>query len=179
MSESQKTEKNPDKQPENSKSRRSFLKIIWAGLGIIAAAEFIAVILSFLNSGRSAKKQDRPEAVIEVGKSDSFLPGSVTASIQGKFYLVRMKDGGFLALSSKCTHLGCTVPWIDEEGKFICPCHRSSFDITGNVISSPAPRPLDVYSVFIENNTVKVDISRAIKRERFSKKHVVYAEKVI
>ena len=66
--------------------------------------------------------------------------------------------GGFLALARRCTHLGCTVPWVEDEDRFVCPCHASAFDITGDVLSPPAPRPLDIFAVRIENDIVKVDI---------------------
>jgi cytochrome b6-f complex iron-sulfur subunit len=77
-------------------------------------------------------------------------------------------------LSRRCTHLGCTVPWDEEEKKFKCPCHASAFDITGNVINPPAPRALDTYPVKIENNIVKVDTGKPIRRKQFNKSQVVY-----
>jgi cytochrome b6-f complex iron-sulfur subunit len=104
---------------------------------------------------------------------DHFEPGSVSAFPQGRFYLARLDDGGFLALHRECTHLGCTVPWVATEDRFICPCHASSFDITGEVLSPPAPRPLDIFRVRIENDIVKVDVSRAIKRQNFLASQVV------
>ena len=89
-----------------------------------------------------------------------------------------MEDGGFLALSRKCTHLGCTVPWLEKEKRFSCPCHGSAFDIRGEVISPPAPRALDLYPVFIENNIVKVDTGKRMKRKGFEAKQLVYPKKV-
>ena len=178
MTNSEKTkDKKPD-QPVDSPSRRSFLTKLWIGLGIVAFVEFVTVILQFLSPGQSGKKSGDSGNIIEAGQADKFPLNSVTANIQGKFYLCRMEDGGFLALSSECTHLGCTVPWIDKENKFACPCHGSSFDIKGDVITSPAPRPLDIYPVSIENNIVKVDIRRGIKREAFLNSQVVYSKKV-
>jgi cytochrome b6-f complex iron-sulfur subunit len=112
-------------------------------------------------------------SVIVAGPVDRFQPGSVTAFPEGRFYLARLADGGFLALHRECTHLGCTVPWIDAEGRFVCPCHASSFDITGDVLSPPAPRPLDIFPVRIENDIVKVDTGRAIKRQSFTASQVV------
>jgi cytochrome b6-f complex iron-sulfur subunit len=97
----------------------------------------------------------------------------VTAFPEGRFYLARLADGGFLALHRECTHLGCTVPWIAEEDRFVCPCHASSFDLTGNVLSPPAPRPLDIFPVRIENDIVKVDLTRTIKRDGFAISQVV------
>jgi len=179
MTKSDKTKNKQTVQTADSSSRRSFLTILWVGLGIVAVFEFIAVIIHFLSPGNSRKKPGESGAIIEAGQADRFPVNSVTANIQGRFYLCRMEDGGFLALSSKCTHLGCTVPWMDKEKRFACPCHGSSFDITGDVITSPAPRPLAIYRVYIENNIVKVDISKAIKRDEFLEEQVVYAKKVL
>ena len=117
------------------------------------------------------------DAIIVAGPVDNFLPGTVTAFIQGKFYLARLMDGGFLALSRSCTHLGCTVPWVAKENKFICPCHSSAFDIRGEVISPPAPRALDLYHIVIENNVLKVDTSKRKKRPEFAQDQITYAKK--
>jgi cytochrome b6-f complex iron-sulfur subunit len=97
--------------------------------------------------------------------------------VRGKFYLARLEDGGFLALSRTCTHLGCSVPWIEKEMKFACPCHGSTFDITGNVIEAPAPRALDIYPITIENNIIKVNARKPIKRSMFQVEQVIYPKK--
>ncbi|MBN2417837.1 MAG: Rieske (2Fe-2S) protein [Deltaproteobacteria bacterium] len=158
-------------------SRRSFLKTLWVILGITAIVEFTVVIIAFLSRGKTGKEPGKTENILDAGHVDMFPLNSVTANIQGKFYLCRMNDGGFLALSSKCTHLGCTVPWNDDEKRFACPCHGSSFDMTGNVVTSPAPRPLDFYPVHIENNIVRVDIGKSLKRSKYIKEQLVYAKK--
>jgi cytochrome b6-f complex iron-sulfur subunit len=153
-------------------SRRSFLTRFWLLLGLVAFAELIWVGISFL---KPRKRKDTAEAtrVITAGTVDSFDPGSVTAFPRGRFYLTRLENGGFLALSRECTHLGCTVPWVEEENRFVCPCHASMFDIRGDVINPPAPRALDLYPVTIENNMVKVDVSKAVERKRFKREQVV------
>jgi len=106
---------------------------------------------------------------------DRFEPGSVTAFPEGRFYLVRLEDGGFLALVRGCTHLGCTVPWVVDESRFICPCHSSAFDIRGEVLGVPAPRPLDLYTVRIENRIVKVDTSKPKRRTSYQPNQVTRA----
>jgi cytochrome b6-f complex iron-sulfur subunit len=159
-------------------SRRSFLNTIWTALGALAALELIIMVFTFLGRRRPADQKEQTEKVIDAGDANKYTCNSVTANIIGRFYLCRMVDGGFMALSSKCTHLGCTVPWDDKEKRFICPCHGSSFDITGAVITSPAPRPLDMYQVHIENNTLKVDTGRLIRRDEFLKTQLVYTKKV-
>jgi len=155
-------------------ARRSFLNILWLSLGFVALVEFITVAFAFLRPGKSKARRERSDTIVTGGALDQFMPNSVTAFVRGRFYLARLEDGGFLALSRKCTHLGCTVPWAVEENKFICPCHGSSFDITGNVISPPAPRALDMYPVIIENDIVKVDTSKPIKRGEFRSEQVTY-----
>jgi len=158
-------------------SRRSFLNKLWFALGFVALAEFIAVAFAFLRPGKPAANRENADAFVTAGAVTAFAPDSVTAFVRGRFYLARLADGGFLALSRKCTHLGCTVPWVDKEKRFACPCHGSAFDITGHVINAPAPRPLDMYPLTIENEIVKVDTRRTIKRSRFKRDQVVYPVK--
>ena len=163
----------------NNTSRRSFLSRLWFVLGFVALAEFIVVAVAFLRPGKSKYLQELDDTVIIGGPVDKYIPNSVTAFVRGRFYLVRLEDGGFLALSRKCTHLGCTLPWVEKENKFVCPCHASAFDLTGNVISPPAPRALDIYAVIIENNIVKVDTGQRFKRNEFQAKQVTYPPKNI
>lgn len=157
--------------PESS--RRGFLGRLWLLLGGVALAEAVWIVAGFLAPRRRRARDSDDGAVIVAGPVERFEPGTVTAFQQGRFYLARLADGGFLALNRECTHLGCTVPWVADEGRFVCPCHASAFDIMGQVLSPPAPRPLDLFAVRIENDIVKVDISRPIKRQTFSELQVV------
>ena len=167
--------KNEPSLPEPS--RRSFLNKLWVGLGIIATIEIAGLLMAYLRPNKKRATSGKIETIVEAGHVESFPPNSVTAFVRGKFYLCRMEDGGFLAVSLKCTHLGCTVPWVDKEKKFACPCHGSTFDITGEVISPPASRALDIYPLFIENQMVKVDTGKQIKRSGFRKDQAVYPKK--
>ena len=160
-------------------SRRSFLNLLWAALGLAALAESVWLFFSFLWPARTGSAESQANTVVPAGSVASFVPGTVTAFQKGEFYLVRLDDGGLLALSCKCTHLGCTVPWVEKEKKFLCPCHASAFDVTGSVVASPATRALDMFPVTIENNMVQVDTSRRIKRSGFETKQVVYPDKDI
>ena len=156
--------------------RRSFLRKIWLILGGVALAELVWVVFSFLGS-RKDNQQGDSDAIISAGKVDDYARGSVTAFPRGAFYLVRLEDGGFLALSRRCTHLGCTVPWSEKEKRFICPCHSSAFDISGAVIGTPAPRALDLFRLWIENDTLFVDAGHPIKRASFDKAQIIYRKK--
>lgn len=152
--------------------RRSFLKAAWIGLGLAALGEAAVVVASFLKPRREREKADAPGLFV-AGPLDAFATGSVTAFPAGRFYLVRLADGGLLALSRQCTHLGCSVPWDEAKGRFVCPCHASSFDVRGEVLSAPAPRPLDVFPVRVENGVVKVELSAPQRRSAFDPSQVV------
>ena len=157
----------------NGSSRRDYLKTAWRALGLVAGAEFAAVVVAYLWP-RAKGESDQRTAIIEAGPVAEFTPASVTAFPKGRFYLVRLADGGFLALSSRCTHLGCAVPWNEQAHTFPCPCHASVFDLTGNVDSPPAPRALDLFPVRIEAGVVQVDTRSRIQRQRFERSQVTY-----
>jgi len=171
--------KTKEKKSEAEPTRRSFLNILWIILGGVALAEFIAVAFAFLRPRKLKARGENADSIITAGAVESFRPNSVTAFVRGKFYLACLEDGGFLALSRTCTHLGCSVPWIEKELKFACPCHGSAFDITGNVIDAPAPRALDIYAITIENNIIKVDTREPIKRNTFRVDQVTYPKKKV
>ncbi len=152
-------------EPQEQPTRRGFLGRLWLLLGGVALLEAAWVVAEFLKPRRRQPVAD-DAAVFVAGPIERFQPGTVTAFPEGRFYLARLEQGGFLALNRECTHLGCTVPWVAEEGRFICPCHASSFDITGDVLSPPAPRPLDVFPVRIENDVVKVELGEPIRRQK-------------
>jgi Rieske Fe-S protein len=85
----------------------------------------------------------------------------------GQFYISHVEGEGLLALWHRCTHLGCTVPWQEEEGQFNCPCHSSFFNRAGEVTGGPAPRPLDLFPIEIVDGEVVVETGSPIARERF------------
>ncbi len=86
------------------------------------------------------------------------VEGQPFHNIQGKFYLVRNNDG-LLALYTKCPHLGCSVPYVgpvDSPQAFKCPCHGSMYDYDGVRTGGPAPRPMDIMAVTVDEATGNV-----------------------
>jgi len=154
--------------------RRDFFSMAWKGLGILAAVEVAGMFMAYFFSSKN-RNISTPKQLLEAGPADSFAPGTVSAFMGGRFYLARQQDGGFIAVSLRCTHLGCSVTWEEDKHRFICPCHSSAFDISGEVLNPPASRALDYYPVFIENGVVKVDISTLKERNTFRKEQLVYA----
>jgi cytochrome b6-f complex iron-sulfur subunit len=160
-------EPNSDTEP----TRRDFLKLAWAGLGVVALAEAGVMAVAFSLPRIAAGEFG---SVVTAGPVDDFPPNSVTPFTQARFYLSRLADGGFLALYRKCTHLGCSVPWEQPDNQFMCPCHASAFDAKGDVLNPPAPRALDLFPVIIEDGLVKVDTGTVIQRDKFDPSQVVY-----
>lgn len=158
---------------KKNSSRRSFLGKLWLALGGVVLVEAFWVAGDFLRPRNRRTRKGKTSSLVVAGPVERFAAGSVTAFREGGFYLARLDDGGFLALHRECTHLGCTVPWRQEEKRFICPCHASAFDIRGDVLSAPAPRPLDLFEVRIENGVVKVDTTIAQERTVFHISQVV------
>lgn len=162
--------------PEVPSTRRRFLNRLWLLLVALGVVEFAVMLAYYFRPRKPQADLRNTDALLTAGKVADFKPASVTAYPQGKFYLVRLEDGGFLALSRQCTHLGCTVPWDEDAGHFACPCHASVFDMTGSVVKSPAPRALDRFPVAIENNVIRVDAGRRIRRRQFREDQVIYAK---
>jgi len=155
--------------------RREFFSQVWSILGLVALGELVFFTLSMLRPGKKFQKENPSSSIKVAGNVEDFAVNSVIADRINKYFLIRMADGGFLALSITCSHLGCTVLWEDGKKQFICPCHSSAFDKTGNVINSPAPRPLDYYPVSIIAGKVLVNTGQKMKRRKFEKNQVTYA----
>jgi cytochrome b6-f complex iron-sulfur subunit len=175
-----KTEQNRSTEPTESSmsegiTRRDFFGLAWKGLGLVAAIELLGMIAAYFFSGKKAGTV-KPKQLLEAGPVASFGMNTVTAFMGGRFYLTRQADGGFIALSLRCTHLGCSVSWEADKKRFICPCHSSAFDISGEVLNPPASRALNYFPVFIENGIVKVDIGIPMERTASRKDQLTYAQ---
>lgn len=67
-----------------------------------------------------------------------------------------------MAIYQVCVHLGCLVPYIPSEKRFICPCHGSTYERDSKFVRGPAPRDLDQFPVKVVNGTVIVDTGRRV-----------------
>jgi menaquinol-cytochrome c reductase iron-sulfur subunit len=65
-------------------------------------------------------------------------------------WVVKLSDKEAIAFGPQCPHLGCAYHWVPKNHEFLCPCHTSTFSIDGEVLSGPAPRPLDRYETKVE-----------------------------
>lgn len=152
-----------------SRARRSFLGgLLAAGTAGVGALLFIPVVRFVLHPVLAMTTE---KSWSDVGQVDEFqtittpvqrlvqieqLDGWRRTVSQKPVYVVKDSTGQMAVLSAVCTHLGCTVPWIDKQNKFICPCHQAIFDPEGRLIGGPAPRGMDVLPMKIEQGVVKV-----------------------
>ena len=76
----------------------------------------------------------------------------------------------FIALSSRCMHLGCPVRYVAAAERFICPCHGGVYDKRGLVAGGPPVRPLDRFYTRVENGEVQIGPRYSVNNElrRFS-----------
>lgn len=149
-------------------NRRQFIKRI-----IIGIASIEAILL--IKDGISKKSVlNANSQLFSAGKLATFRPGHVYPFLQQKFYLKRFSDGGFMAISLKCTHLGCMVNYDSQTEGFSCPCHSSQFNAYGEVLSAPAPRPLDTFPVTAKDGELYVDLGSLQRRTSYNKSQLTY-----
>lgn len=153
-------------------SRRDFLNIAWGAIGALAIGELGFAGLKFL-APRATDGEFGGE--FNLGPYTEFPAGSVTPVEAGRFYLVRLENGGFLAVYRRCTHLGCVVPFDQASGQFVCPCHGSAFDNEGDVLNQPAPRPLDLFALSVNDaGELIVNTSSPVERDKTSPNDIFY-----
>jgi menaquinol-cytochrome c reductase iron-sulfur subunit len=76
----------------------------------------------------------------------------------------------YIAISSRCAHLGCPVRWVDAAERFICPCHGGVYDLLGRRVGGPPVRPLDRFYTRVAGEDVQVGPRFSVNSElrRFS-----------
>jgi cytochrome b6-f complex iron-sulfur subunit len=73
-------------------------------------------------------------------------------STAGLFLLARTSEGTFSAIEAVCTHEGCTITGADG-GTYVCPCHGSRYNRSGQVLAGPAKASLRQYATtFVDGN---------------------------
>ena len=108
-----------------------------------------------------------PPSRVKVGFPDQYEEGKVVERYKDQNIWVVRYNGTIYALSTTCTHLGCTPNWLEREEKFKCPCHGSGFHITGINFEGPAPRPLERWAVSVgDDGQLVVDKSKKFQYER-------------
>lgn len=126
--------------------RRTFLDTVLGAGFLSSAAAIVYPVWRFLIPPRGGEPET---AVVVAARLADLKPNSGIVFRFGNqpAIVVHAPDGTMKAFSAICTHLECTVQYRDETSDIWCACHDGVYDLAGNVVSGPPPRPLTEYVV--------------------------------
>lgn len=138
-------------------SRRTLLSRLWkAGVALMGVAGGWTS-WDILQPPASASAAGPVRAVPATAVRDK----AVVEVKAARAYLTRHNDQ-VVALSWKCPHLGCQVPWCESSQEFECPCHGSVFNRVGEYREGPSPRGMDRYALSVEDGVLVIDTSTVL-----------------
>ena len=158
-------------------TRRRLMTLTAHGGGIIAVSAFLLPALGFA-AGTAIFERPRvdwqPIGPPEDFPDDTYIPRVITETpgigeVGKTTTYVRARneeideppnppgyDEQFIALSTRCMHLGCPVRYVEASERFICPCHGGVYDFRGKVDGGPPVRPLDRFYTRVRNGQVEI-----------------------
>jgi len=140
---------------DTAEPRRGFIGWLLGTGFAISVASFLYPVIRFLNPPPVSEA-----AVNEVpaGKVGEFRPnsGKIVRFGDNPVILIRVNQTEWRAFSAVCTHLSCIVQYEPERTRIWCACHNGVYNLHGQVVSGPPPRPLKPYSVHIRDDQVVI-----------------------
>ena len=152
--------------------RRAFFS--WMGVAWTAFAASMVATASATGRFMFPNVLFEPPATFKAGLPDELQPGKVDERFKQRFGVWLVKDNdvitgelGIYALSTVCTHLGCTPDWLEAAQKFKCPCHGSGYYKNGINFEGPTPRPLERYAIKLaDDGQIEVDKNSKFQYEK-------------
>lgn len=140
---------------DHEPGRRDFLTRAIGILSATVAGFILYPVAKYLKQPQAAGGNVKSVVAATVeempaGSSKIFRFGNNTA------ILVNDQDGNLNAFDAVCTHLDCTVQYVTGEKHLLCACHNGKYDLNGQVISGPPPRPLEKYEVTLNGSDIIV-----------------------
>jgi menaquinol-cytochrome c reductase iron-sulfur subunit len=156
--------------------------------GAVAASAFLLPALGFALGPVFEKHEQRwqPVGPVDEFPDDTYVPKVITIvdgiGQAGKSTAyVRKRNAKldtdkpdeynqYIAISTRCMHLGCPVRFVEAAARFICPCHGGVYDFEGKVDGGPPVRPLDRFYTRVRNDQLEIGPRYSVNRElkRFS-----------
>jgi Rieske Fe-S protein len=172
-------------------TRRRLMVGAGHGAGAIAASAFLLPSLGFALGPifEEHKARWQPVGAPDEFPDDTYVPKVITISDgigetgKSTVYIRRrnpkldtdtlpkgFESEQFVAISTRCMHLGCPVRYTDAAQRFICPCHGGVYDFQGKVDGGPPVRPLDRFYNRVRNGQLEIGPRFSVNREleRFS-----------
>lgn len=149
-------------------SRNEFVKITVGAMGAVITGLVGLPAVAYLLS--PALNEQSLDAWVPLGPLDIYPVGEPTlftfirTKVNGwektvnsyGVYVFRKTENEVMVFSNVCTHLACRVTFMGDTREYDCPCHDAQFDIEGNVIGGPPPRPMDQYETKIEDGQLSI-----------------------
>jgi cytochrome b6-f complex iron-sulfur subunit len=154
-------------------TRRSFFS--WMALAWVAFTASMLAALTATTRFMFPNVLFEPPPTFKAGYPNEIQVGQVDERFKQRYAVWLVRTGfdayanasGIFALSTVCTHLGCTPNWLEAEQKFKCPCHGSGYYKTGVNFEGPTPRPLERYAISLaDDGQILVDKSRKFQQEK-------------
>lgn len=142
------------------KSRRSFINVL-LGIGGAATLGAISYPMVMFLKPPSQSESSQFSVVLEPKLSELNVNDWMIFRFGNRpgLLICSEEDGEkkLYAYSATCTHLNCIVEYQPDENRIFCPCHNGVFDINGNNIAGPPPKPLEKFSVQVINDVIKIN----------------------
>ena len=133
--------------------RRSFLKALLTFLGATSAVSILYPLSRYL-APPAGTEQSKTLVIakreVPLGEAKEIVFNGVPAVILNR------PGKGLIAVSRVCTHLGCLVQYDKENRRLLCPCHAGVYDLEGNIVSGPPPKPLPKLPLRVEGETIVI-----------------------
>jgi menaquinol-cytochrome c reductase iron-sulfur subunit len=169
-------------------TRRRFMTVSANGAGIVAAMSFTLPALGFAVGPifKSTPRRWETVGTVDQFPDNNYIPvvitltpgigeaGKATVYIRKRNPVLDNdrydRETSFIAITSRCAHLGCPVRWVDAAERFICPCHGGVYDLLGVPVGGPPVRPLDRFYTRVRAGYVEVGPRFSVNSElrRFS-----------
>lgn len=133
--------------------RRAFLSWILTGGVFATMGSFLYPVIRFLNPPRITEVAVNE---VDAGKQSELKPnsGKIVKFGNKPAILIRVSDSEWRAFSAVCTHLNCTVQYRGSKPDIFCACHGGTYDLNGQVVAGPPPKPLEEYAVNLRGDEV-------------------------
>ena len=151
-------------------SRRDFIKATTAFVGSLIGATLGIPAVAYVISP-SLRRNDRDTwislGLLEAVSLNAPTLFQFTRTVENGWEKTAMSYGVFVVrrdssqvrvFSNICTHLGCRVAWHPDIQNYVSPCHDGHFDVLGNVVSGPPPRPLDEFETRVEAGNLYIHL---------------------
>lgn len=140
-------------------NRRDLIQRVVVGGAVLVLAPSVLDSCSKNSSTNPGGNPAPTEIVLDLTlPANSVLNNDGGSLITQNIIVINTGSSNYSALSSICTHQGCTVAFNSGAANIQCPCHGSVYTTAGAVVAGPAPKALKSYPVTLEGTTLTITL---------------------